>query len=484
MHSRQLDVDVLPPELWQHVLEHLPHPDQRSCRLISHAFHGLATSLVFARVVVNFGDWDLWDKFDRHEEENPAAVELAAQKEAEQSAKSLGILESVVENGWFAGMVRCLEVHAFEIHERDTTLMGRLTNAIRSLRNLHSFVWHGEDPSPSLDLIITLSTSSTSLRLLSLPMKCLPSLPLTAFRSLHTISVTSAEYTLELIEHTLSAQHCTMPMPYMHTVQLPYSVPSDIPISCLPNLTHLELVAMHSYIGLGALLRRVPQLRALALFSPVHDQGQIFAELAGAKSDVPHLAALALQGPSPRVTVVSPAELTQLCDFLRDRAALRRLYFTFEIATEGLGVYLKTIATLKNMEIFDLRMQDQHFDRAFLAGLAQCLPASLSAMKLTSAGLLEDKDAFTDFWAHFTSLGFLYVRTWEAGQVTVDDVIRGAHRMELVGYNGLFHDVRYEAGARAVAQPPWPPRKTALRGVDDFGCDGWEWLMRHLTIVP
>lgn len=228
-------------------------------------------------------------------------------------------------------------------------------------------------------------------------MKCLPNLPLTAFRSLHSISVTSADYTLDLIEHTLSAQHCTTPMPYLHTVQLPYTMPSDFPLPWLPNLTHLELVSMHSYVGLGALLRRAPQLRALALFSPVHDQEQIFAELAAAKADVPRLAALALQGPSPHVTVVSPAQLAQLCAFLHGRAALRRLYYTFEIATEDLPVYMKTVATLKNMEIFDLRMQDQHFDRAFLAGLAQYLPATLSAMKLTSAGLLVDKHAFVDF---------------------------------------------------------------------------------------
>ena len=228
-------------------------------------------------------------------------------------------------------------------------------------------------------------------------MNCLPNLPLTVFRSLCSISVTSAEYTLNLIEHTLSAQRCIAPMPYLRTVQLPYTMPSDIPITLLPNLTCLELVSMHSYAGLGALLRRVPQLRALALFSPVHNQEQIFAELAAAKADVPRLAALALQGPSPLVTIMSPTELAQLCAFLHGRTALRRLYLTFEIATAGLPAYLKTIATLKNMEVFDLRMEDQPFDRAFLAGLTRCLPATLNAMKLTTAGLLSDKDAFADF---------------------------------------------------------------------------------------
>ena len=81
-------------------------------------------------------------------------------------------------------------------------------------------------------------------------------------------------------------------------------------------------------------------------------------------------------------------------------------------------------------------------------------------------------------------MGFLYVRTWEDTTVSVDDVIRGASKLELVGYNGPFHDVQYNSDGLAVAAAPWSPRKTALRGMDDFKYEGWEWLMRHLTIEP
>jgi len=495
MQVRQLQVDGLPPEIWQHVLEHLPKPDQRTCRLVCRVFHGLATGMVFARVVVSFGDWDIWNKFNSEMEIGLVVVnpEVEVERSLERSVKSLGILDHVVADAWLAGMVKSLEVHAFEVGAEPigapvtTSFMARLTAALRTLRQLRSFIWHGEDPMPSLEIVDALSTSCPFLHVLSLPMQSLRDLPLTTFRWLHTISVTSAEYITDHIEHKLSAGHCTTLLPYLHTLQLPYSVPTDIPISCLPNLTHLELVSMHSYVGLGAILRQVPRLQSLALFSPVHDQEHIFAELADAKADVPHLSALALQGPSPHVTVVDPAELTQLCDFLRGRKALRRMYFTFELATAGLDVYLETIATLKNMEIFDLRMENQPFDRAFLTGLTRYLPSSLSAMKLTSCGSLTDKDAFADFWTHFRELGFLYVRTWEGTSVSVQDVIRGAHKLDLVGFNGHFQDVQYIRIGDALwplALPPWPPRKTALRGVEDFGCEGWEWLMRHLTIVP
>ncbi|KAH9923059.1 uncharacterized protein B0H18DRAFT_1015951 [Fomitopsis serialis] len=387
MQPHQLRLDGLPPEIWQHVLEHLPKPDQRTCRLVCPALHRLVTGMVFARVVVNFGDWDTWNAFDEE-----MGMVIINPEQAERSIKFLGFLDRVVDDVWFAGMVKVLEVHAFgvgvETTWSTTSFLFHLSAAVRTL-------------------LSALSTSCPFLHVLSLPMQSLRDLPLTAFRRLHTISVTSAEYTANQIEHELSAGRCTTLLPSLHTLQLPYSVPTDIPISCLPNLTRLEIV---------------PHLQSLALFSPVHDQEHIFAELADAKADVPHLRALALQGPSPHVTVVRPAELAQLCDFLR--------------------------AARRSAGYLDLRMESQPFDRA------------LSALKLTSGTPL-----------------------------SVQDAIRGARKLELVGFNGHFHDVQYARigegePAEPLARPPWPPRKTALRGVEDFGCEGWEWLMRHLTIVP
>lgn len=84
---------------------------------------------------------------------------------------------------------------------------------------------------------------------------------------------------------------------------------------------------------------------------------------------------------------MSPTGLAQLCAFLYDRTALRRLCLTFEIATEGLPTYLKTIATRKNMEIFDLRIGNRPSYRSFLAALTWCLPTTLNGMELTTAGL-------------------------------------------------------------------------------------------------
>ncbi|TFY60182.1 hypothetical protein EVJ58_g5307, partial [Rhodofomes roseus] len=151
----QLDVDDLPPELWHHVLEYLPRPDQRTCRLVCRAFHGLATAMVFDRVVVTFGDWDIWDAFNGETMEGTVVTNPDAQ--AQREARTLAILDHFVADPWFAGMVKHLEVHAFEMDDglkADTTsLMARLTAAVRTLRQLHSFVWHGQDPSLPLTLV-------------------------------------------------------------------------------------------------------------------------------------------------------------------------------------------------------------------------------------------------------------------------------------------------------------------------------------------
>ena len=52
------------------------------------------------------------------------------------------------------------------------------------------------------------------------------------------------------------------------------------------------------------------------------------------------------------------------------------------------------IVALKQLEISDLQSENQPSDRASLAGLTRCLPATLNRMMLTTAGLLSDKTTF------------------------------------------------------------------------------------------
>lgn len=190
MQQQQLQVDDLPPELWRHVLEHLQSPDQRTCRLVSHAFCELATSFVFSRITVKFGDWDVWYYDDQGEDVSSVMLDNAATAEDE----SFGVLEYIAAREWLAGAVRHLEVQAFQVYVESAILAketeltgeytrhccqsplcdarrctGRLTAALRSLRQLRSFIWHGDDPHPTFNLVITLSTSCPCLQDLSLP---------------------------------------------------------------------------------------------------------------------------------------------------------------------------------------------------------------------------------------------------------------------------------------------------------------------------
>ena len=52
------------------------------------------------------------------------------------------------------------------------------------------------------------------------------------------------------------------------------------------------------------------------------------------------------------------------------------------------------IVALKQLEISDLRLENQPSDRASLAGLMRCLPTTLNGMMLTTAGLMSDKNTF------------------------------------------------------------------------------------------
>ena len=134
MQLYQLHVDDLPPELWQHVLEHLSNPDQRTCRLVSHAFYGLATNLAFSKLTVKFGDWDVWDIGSRNAHVDSRLLEEAARAEDE----SFKDLECIAGNEWLARTVKYLEVHAFQVYvesatvPRDAEFMGEHFSTVSS----------------------------------------------------------------------------------------------------------------------------------------------------------------------------------------------------------------------------------------------------------------------------------------------------------------------------------------------------------------
>lgn len=147
--------------------------------------------------------------------------------------------------------------------------------------------------------------------------------------------------------------------------------------------------------GLKDVLRALPRLRSLSIFAPALHEDSVFVTLASLKRDLPNLDSLALQCYDG--SVLPSLHAQTLAAFLRDRRVLRRLYSNFEVPPESMAMYLDSIATLKNLEIFDLRMTNQAFTHVFISDMLTRLPTGLAAMKLTSKGTLVDPSVFSLF---------------------------------------------------------------------------------------
>ncbi|KZT63443.1 hypothetical protein DAEQUDRAFT_131735 [Daedalea quercina L-15889] len=453
------DYTWLPPELWQEVIFHLSAPSGRTCLSVSRAFHDFAVRLIFAEVTIFFGSWETWEG----EENIPDADSL----EDTRSARSFEVLHRIIVDPAFASVIRDMEVHAFKLDGiRGAFEIRCLTTAISSLRELSSFVWHGSSPLPTAAILHSLAESCRSLRHLSVPLESLEALPFEELDYLYTLCISTTWPDEDLImDHSLTSRRCTLVQKNLHTLEFPFSSPVDVPIDRLPNLAHLGLVVLRTLDGLGPVLRQLPQLRSLSIFSPSLQEDVMFRALSFLSRDLPKLNSLALQCYDGSILPLHHAEM--LADFLRHRRALRRLYCNFEVPPESMGLYLKSIA----------------FTEDFVSDMLSHLPIGLAAMKLTSKGTLTDAKVFSRFWSYFTDFQYLYIRTWATTDVMVEGIIEGSKTLRLIGYNGRFYDVEY-ANGKPVAGAPWSARKVVFRNERDFGCAGWEWLMRHLTIVP
>lgn len=176
-----LDYNVLPPELWQEVVWHLPRSSRRACLSVSRMFHAFALRLVFTEVTIHFGAWETWDA--ESEEPNQDAEAL----EDERSCRSFDLLHRIAVDPLFANSIRDLEVHAFKVDgtrgafetreslypvsafPRSKTSPGCLINSINSMHELTSLIWHGNAPLPTAGVIHALAQSCKLLRHLSVP---------------------------------------------------------------------------------------------------------------------------------------------------------------------------------------------------------------------------------------------------------------------------------------------------------------------------
>ncbi|KAH9923045.1 uncharacterized protein B0H18DRAFT_1105400 [Fomitopsis serialis] len=342
----------------------------------------------------------------------------------------------------------------------------RLAAAMGALHQLRSLVWLSHHIHPCPEVVDALENGCPLLGAVSLPSK-----------------------------HSLSTTSCNTPMSNVHTIRLSYHVLTDIPLAYLPSLRHLDITLTQSCSGLDTLLRQVPQLQSLSFCDRTYQpQDELFRDLASAIARLSCLTTLGLKGTSYNDWGSSAnihLRFALLCEALRHCPQLRRFYCDFQITAERLPAFLDVTATLKDLDVFHLELDEQTLDAPLLRDLQRCLPAGLSVLSVSTLGAFTARNAFRELHNHFRNLSFLNVHADEyierfghedsdvlEDAMIEDAMIDGAKRLQLLGCNSRFYDVQYllYGDARVAALLPWT---MALRHMEDSGCEGWNWLIQQ-----
>ena len=181
----------LPPEIWESVFSWLPRGAARNCLSVSRIFRDLAFRLLFRNVTICFGAWEAVEVKEYTYDPDPDAMDTLEDK---MSAMSSAILHRISRDPAFAIVVHGLDIRAykrdgsrsaFELGEYWSyhcpvpygyrlmlllwTPSASLVEAIHSLSNLRSFIWHGTSPSPTPEIVEALVSDCTMLQHFSAP---------------------------------------------------------------------------------------------------------------------------------------------------------------------------------------------------------------------------------------------------------------------------------------------------------------------------
>lgn len=484
--------DPLPPEVLAHIIHHLPREARRTCLSVSRSFHDLALRAVFSGLTIHFGAWEnhyfdevKWDSCISEEGEAEAESEYQAQA-SRRNEMSAEILHRIMFDPYFANAVKRLEVCAYEGYDNDCAFQLRcLSMAISYLHNLRALVWYGSWPLPAPEIVDALAKACPSFRRLSLPHRSFGTLPLGAIENLQSVTLSEThlgEIFKELQNMPAVDIGAARDLQELHHPALPLD---SIPPHVLPHLTHLELlqVAPTEIRVLGPFLQQLPRLQSLTIICSRQSVDLLLHALAQARGRILRLTSLALidQG-EIRVLELTSGELQMLLDVFKQLPALRRFRTSFLCDYEHWAWFSDGLSALKDLEVLGLDLKfSEAATRDTINTWTQRLPSGLTALSI-SANTARRLGAgcFQPLWSRCGQLEYLH--TWFRANDQVEDLIIGARSLKLLGCEEQLYDIGYKDGAPIVSAR-WPLCKVVFRR-DEYGCAGWEWLMRHVNMFP
>ncbi|KAF7288722.1 hypothetical protein HMN09_01378200 [Mycena chlorophos] len=387
---------MLPVELYAEIAGWLPSKDRHVMLGVSRQLHDVALRLIFQTIRIYFM-YGVHGSDMLHTESNRYVQETSDFC----SNRSWEVLQHIIATPSFARVVRTLSVHAFtdgpQIYEHRT-----LSLALKSMHNLHSLYYHGQNP--SFEKVA--ASVPPSLRFL-----CLQSMPdpqlLSHLHQLQWLQATTPFLYVRDQKLDRIFAECTYDLGDPHDIVVvlnsnlirQLSVLAThlplLPIWLYNNLTVLDIcVTDWEIVGMELLFRHAVQLRELSLVGYI--EPSFFPHLPADPETLPNLTSFRLSCELWDEEAVAVSIAPYLVAFLERRVDLERLYIRLPGISLPFALILATaIAKLQRLRVLGFHIGYEPLHEAAAHQLAGHFSTHLQALHLVLPWMSE-----------------LHVRTW------------------------------------------------------------------------
>ncbi|PCH37042.1 hypothetical protein WOLCODRAFT_140692 [Wolfiporia cocos MD-104 SS10] len=476
--KRQLNLSLAPPEIWQKIVNELPTRDKRHCLQISRFFRELAIRTLFAKIHVHFGVDPYLEDYETDDDASLHALRHT------RLSMTWDILQRIIHDSAFAAVVTSVVVYSYSqclgLFEQRT-----LCQALVRLHGLQALSWHGDKPGPANEITQTLANSCPFLRELAVPLSSSLRLPLPGLKRLRSLQLYRTESLLEpnheseslVIREAIRSNQQTL-----RKLQIQGQDLRHIPPSELGHLTELTIMDIGG-ARLGEIVSSLVHLQFLSVEPDLFIEGGVFDAFAKKPSSLPRLRTLKVMGATDAYHRFNGSEIAILAQFLEKRVSMRRLDVCIACDWEDLAPLLHVLPGLKDLTVLGMHFRTDKLTHEIANQLRHFIPRRTNALRLSmSTTNNADRGVVLELLSALTMLEFVYLRGWPPPRLTVEEIAKAAQRVKLAGLNGRFYHI--ERSERVHISSPWSAHKTYYREAGDFGCEDWEWLMRHYYLSP
>ncbi|KAJ7030017.1 hypothetical protein C8F04DRAFT_1115047 [Mycena alexandri] len=474
---------TLPVEMWTDIVHYLPHP--HAMLRVSRLLHDIALRVLFSTVKIYFmhgepGYIMLNTENDRYVRETSDYLHN----------RSWEILHCIITNSIFANAVKTMSVHAFTdgpaVFEHRT-----LAQALRALPNLQSFHYFGDCPEFST-VAECLPKGLKSLRVQSMPNSEL----LGHLDSLKTLQPAISfcyvrEQKFDRIfdewDHGFGDPKDIVGIVETNPIQELVLLSAHVgllPIRVCNNLTQLDICVPQygELVGLDLVFRHALSLESLSLVG--YTEPLIFADLPTNPTVLPRLTSFRLSCEFWNQEATE-AHVPLLCEFLSQRASLRRLYIRIPDQRLDIIMALATvIGKLDCLRVLGFHAGYEPLHEVASLQLAEQLSTKLEALQLA---LPWYSDLHVRTWTpllnklqQFPRLSFLHLFSNGEDPVPINPVelATDLEHLRLVGIQRSLFTIERENGEEVEAKL-WTPWSVKYCLPEDFPCPDYAWLFKY-----